>query len=494
MKKRVWAVLLLGFFLLGAKAFAAPTARPIYARLTVPVFFESEIPKDIDKVSEAVSRLTEEKIGASVTLVPLLYVFGVNDSSDVADPVKMSELELLEKQGVTFDVLPDDMPNAHFLELDGLLNQYGREARALIGDELLGYARTGGKLYVLPSVSDYVASSGVAMRRDIVEKYGIDLSGIHSLEDLDPMLSYVSQREPELKMISPNQTRRSFLGRLHFDDAILKCVCDLNPEDPARVVNYYATDEYLEAIRRFRRWYLTGYLPDQMALQSIRATQLMKAGELFSYLCAYKPGIEYEETISSGREMVVAPLMEPVITQRSINSSRWGISVKCLNPGKAMQFLNLMYTNGDLVNLLVYGIEGEHYVRLPDGAIDYPDGLSAETVGYHNTVPWVLPNQLPSYIWHGNDLNVWKDTERFNKTAKVSDAIGFTFDPSAVAPENDALNMIANRYTYGLETGQLDPDVYLAKMLKEMQEADAERVIAEAQRQYDLYLEGKSKP
>lgn len=486
MKKRVWAVLLFGFFLFDMSALAAPTARPIYARLTVPVFFESEIPKDIDRVSEAVSRLTEEKIGASVTLVPLLYVFGVNES---ADPVKMSELELLEKQGVNFDVLPDDMPNAHFLELDGLMDQYGRAARAVIGEELLGYARTGGKLYVLPSVSDYVASSGVAMRRDIVEKYGIDLSGIHSLEDLDSVLSYVGQREPDLKMISPNQTRRSFLGRLHFDDAILHCVCDLDPEDSSQVVNYYATDDYLESVRRFRRWYLSGYLPDQMALQSIRATQLMKAGGLFSYLCAYKPGIEYEETISAGREMVVAPLMEPVITQRSFNSSRWGISTRCSNPGKAMQFLNLLYTDGDLINLLVYGIEGEHYVRLPDGAIDYPDGLDAETVGYHNTVPWVLPNQLPSHIWHGNDLDVWKDTQEFNKTAKVSEAIGFTFDPGAVASENDALNQIADRYTYGLETGQLDPDVYLPKMLKEMEEAGVERVIAEAQRQYDRFLE-----
>ena len=490
MKKRIWAILCLGFLLLDANARAMSTARPIYARLTVPVFFESEIPKDIDKVSKAVSRLTEEKIGASVTLVPLLYVFGVNGSLDAADPVKISELELLEKQGVTFDVLPDDMPNARFLELESLMDGYGQQARAVIGEELLGYARTGGKLYVLPSVSDYVASSGIAMRRDIVEKYGIDLASIHSLEDLDPVFTYVSQREPDLKMISPNQTRRTFLGRLHYDDAILHCVCDLDPEDPSRVVNYYATDDYLESVRRFRRWYLSGYLPDQMALQNIRATQLMKAGELFSYLCAYKPGIEYEETISAGREMVVAPLMEPVITQRSIDSSRWGISPRCSNPGKAMQFLDLLYTDGDLINLLVYGIEGEHYVRLPDGAIDYPDGLDAGTVGYHNTVPWVLPNQLLSYVWRGNNLNVWKDTERFNKTAKVSEAIGFTFDPGPFALENDVLNRIADRYTYGLETGQLDPDVYLTKMLKEMEEAGVDRVIAEAQRQYDRFLEG----
>jgi putative aldouronate transport system substrate-binding protein len=491
-KKRVWIVLLLGLFLLGGCARASSTAKPIYARLTVPVFFESEIPKDIDKISEAVSRLTEEKIGASITLMPLLYVFGISDTSDVADPVKMSELELLEKQGVTFDVLPDDMPGARFLELDNLLDQYGREAKAVIGDELLNFTRADGKLYVLPSVSDYVASSGVAMRKDIVEKYDIDLSSIHSLKDLDPVLERVHALEPDLRLISPNQTRRGFLGRLRFDDAFLRCVCDLDPENPSRVVNYYATDEYRDAVNRFRRWYLSSYLPDQMMLQNTRAEQLMQAGELFAYNCAYKPGVDYEESMSSGRDVVVAPLMEPVITRRSLDSSRWGISQSCLNPGKAMQFLNLLYTDSDLVNLLIYGIEGEHYVRLPDGTIGYPDGMDAETAGYRNTVPWVLPNQLLSYVWHGNDPDVWKKTEVFNKTARVSKVIGFTFDPGPVQQENDALNGIVSNYSYGLETGQLDPDVYLTKMLKEMEEAGVERVIAEAQRQYDLFLKGEN--
>ena len=220
----------------------------------------------------------------------------------------------------------------------------------------------------------------------------------------------------------------------------------------------------------------------------------MQAGELFAYFCAYKPGVEYEESMSSGRDVVVASLMEPVITRRSLDSSRWGISQSCLNPGKAMQFLNLLYTDSDLVNLLIYGIEGEHYVRLPDGTIGYPDGVDAGIVGYCNTVPWVLPNQLLSYVWHGNDPDVWKETEVFNKTARVSEVIGFTFDPGPVRQENDALNGIVRNYNYGLETGQLNPDVYLPKMLKEMEEAGVERVIAEAQRQYDLYLEGKSEP
>lgn len=478
--------------LAGALAHAQSTARPIYARLTVPIFFESKIPGDIDRISEAVSRMTEEKIGASVTLVPLLYVFGGGGASDSVDLVRISEFELLEKQGVRFDVMPDDMPNVRFAELDALLDQYGREARSVISEELLDYTRTGGKLYVLPSVSDYVASSGVAMRKDIVEKYAIDISAIHSLADLDPILQTVRAAEPDLKMICPNQTRRGFLGRLRSKDAILGSVCDLDPEDPMQVVNYYATAEYRKTIQRLRGWYLCDYLPDQMALQNIRAEELMEAGELFAYLCAYKPGVEYEESVSSGRKVVVSQLMEPEITRRSLDSSRWGIYEGCLNPGKAMQFLNLLYTDQELVNLLIYGIEGEHYVRLPDGTIDYPDGTNAETVGYHNTVPWVLPNQLISYVWHGNDPDVWKETEEFNNTAKISEAIGFSFDPGAVAPENDALNGIVSRYSYGLETGQLDPDVYLPRMLQEMEEAGMERVVEEAQRQYDLYRKGGS--
>lgn len=489
MKKRAWALALLCLCL----ALPAPFARAdraIYAALYMPIFFESKIPDDIGLVSDAVSRLTEEKIGASVQLVPLLYLFGGSDSSN-ADLVRVSELELLEKQGVMFDVLPDDMPGANLIALDGLLGQYGAEAAAQIGETRLGYARVDGTLWYLPSISDYVASFGVAMRKDIVDKYGIDTSAIHSFADFDDIFTLVSANEPGLRMICPNQTRVSLLGRMKFQDAFPDCVADLSQENHSEVINYYATDAYRETVALFREWYLAGYLPEQMALQNTRAAQFVKAGELFAYTCACKPGIEYETSVDSGCEMVVVPLMDPVITKRSLESTRWGISAQCKNSGKAMQFLNLLYTDGELINLLLYGIEGTHYVLCEDGTIDYPEGITAESVGYRNTLPWTLPNQLLSYVWKGNDPDVWVETDEFNRIAAVSEAIDFTFDPSDLQTENAALNAIVSRYAYGLETGQLDPAVYLGQMLSEMTAMGADSVVTEVQRQYDEYLERK---
>ncbi|MEG1516221.1 MAG: hypothetical protein RSD95_15145, partial [Clostridia bacterium] len=62
-KKRLLGVLALGLCLICAPSHAA---RPIYAKLNMPILFESQIPRDIDQVSAALSKMTEEKIGVSV--------------------------------------------------------------------------------------------------------------------------------------------------------------------------------------------------------------------------------------------------------------------------------------------------------------------------------------------------------------------------------------------------------------------------------------------
>ena len=47
-----------------------------------------------------------------------------------------------------------------------------------------------------------------------------------------------------------------------------------------------------------------------------------------------------------------------------------------------MKFLNLLYTNAEVINLIDWGIEGVHYVKNEDGTIRYPDGVTAETSTY----------------------------------------------------------------------------------------------------------------
>lgn len=63
----------------------------------------------------------------------------------------------------------------------------------------------------------------------------------------------------------------------------------------------------------------------------------------------------------------------------------------------------------------------------------------------------------------------------------------FAFDDTAVKAENAAINKIASEYTYGLESGQLDPDIYLPEMLGKMQEAGETQVCLELSGQYQAW-------
>lgn len=492
--KRVLPRLLVVLFAIGLMLPVASADEPVYARIVMPVLYESEIPKDIDRVNAAVDAFAKRKIGASVQLVPILYVSSNSAAAGIEDPVRLSEIGMLEKQGITFDVLPAVLPHARFIELSALLDEYGSNIRRLVDKERQDHARMDGQLTELPSVSDYVASAGLTMRKDVLTKHGIHWSTVRSLEDVDALLRQIHQAEPELKLICANQTRRGLLSRFQFMDAVPNSVCDLDPNDSTRMVNYYATQPYLDTLRRIRRWHEAGYLPEQIALQNIRASQLVKAGELLGYFCAFKPGIDFEESTSCGREMVTVPLIEPAVTRRSLDIAHWGISATCLNPGKAMQLLDLLYSDSELANLLVYGLEGIHYVITEDGTIDYPEGVDASNVGYANSLPWLMPNQLLTHVWRGNDPDLWQKTDQFNKAAKVAPTLDFRFDPTPVEDANNALNRIALQYAYGLETGQLDPEVYLPVMLSEMESAGAQRVVAEAQRQYAQFLEGRLRP
>jgi putative aldouronate transport system substrate-binding protein len=164
------------------------------------------------------------------------------------------------------------------------------------------------------------------------------------------------------------------------------------------------------------------------------------------------------------------------------------MSETCEHPEKAVQFLNLLYSDSEIVNLLAYGVEDTHYEKKPDGTIGYPDGFSSSNIGYLNDAPWVLPNQFIEYIWEGNDPKLREKMRDYCDSAKESESLYFKLDSSAFNTELNVLNEIANQYAYGLETGQIDPDVYLPRMLEEMKGAGVDATIQKIQEQYDYYV------
>ncbi len=444
--------------------------------LTVPVIFESQIPEDFSKMEEAANEITRAAIGVEMDLIPVLRLV-------VSDSQRASEMALLKNQGIQFDLVHESLEEERLLRLNDLLPEYGSGILALFEENNLEFLDDE-ELYYLPSVSDYVAGQGIAMRKDIVDQYGIDISQLNSYQDFDELFQWLAPLEPELNMISSFFSQRTFFYR-YYVDKIPNTVFAVYPSDPERVVNIYDTEEYRQNAEIFRDWYLNGYTYEFMGLQNISAYQLVESGTLFSYVCAYKPGIDYEASSNCKMPMVVAKIKDPVVTDSTLTMNCWGISADCPYPEKAMELLNLFYTNSDLMNLISYGIEGVHYQVQEDGTINWPEGMDKDTAGYYNDAAWIVPNQFLTHIWEGEDADLWEQLDAYNRSAVQSQTLGFVFDDSKVKAENDAVNAIADKYDYGLGTGQLDPDIYVDRMLKEMKEAGLELVYQEVCRQYD---------
>lgn len=64
------------------------------------------------------------------------------------------------------------------------------------------------------------------------------------------------------------------------------------------------------------------------------------------------------------------------------NAISWMVSSTTDVPEAAMKFLNLTFTDEDIINLIIYGIEERDYVIDEDGYVSYPEGQDSTTVPY----------------------------------------------------------------------------------------------------------------
>ncbi|MCI7813199.1 MAG: ABC transporter substrate-binding protein [Lachnospiraceae bacterium] len=443
--------------------------------LTIPLFFENRIPDNISDVEEAVDALTYEKIGVNIQLIPMLRLVGT-------DTLRISEMNMIKRAGNSFDIVHASMPDIEMIDLTDLLPEYGSGIVELFqknGQDLFD----GRRLNALPSYSDYVGGQGIAMRKDLVEKYGIDLSALKTYDDFDALFAQIASQEPDMKMICSYSTGRGLLYRYGCNNFNGTVFC-VTPGDDTSVSNWYATEEYEHWVKLFRSWYEKGYIYEYSALQDIPASELVRAGELFSFVCAYKPGIDLETSSSCGMEMVVVQTRPAVITNESLSRGCWGISAYCQHPEEAMQFLNLLYTDEELVNLLSNGIAGIHYDKSEDGTIFPLPYEGTKNAEFLNDASWILPNQFLGDVRTGDDPMLWEKLHSYNLSAVNAPNLGFVFDDSEVEEERHSLNSIAAKYAYGLESGQLDPDIYLKEMLQKMEKAGEDKVYQELSEQF----------
>ncbi|WP_138750796.1 ABC transporter substrate-binding protein [Paenibacillus sinopodophylli] len=440
------------------------------------------ISPDVQLVQDEISKITKEKINATVKLLPIsIGAYG-------------QQLNLMSSSGEKLDLYlslssmyNSEVSTGKYIELDSLVEKYGQELSAQIDSAYLNSAKIDGKLYGVPGFKEFTTGiPGVAMRKDLVEKYNIDVTSIKSLDDLDAVFQTIKDNEPTITPLGVGLSvpfdQYTWYDRLGERYGVLP-----NFDNGLKVENLYETKEYSDALNTMHRWFKAGFINKDAATSQNNPSDMLKAGKTFAYFVAERPGTLEGEIRLTGKELIIAPLAESTYSTTSETLlTLWGISVNSSNPERTMMFLNMLYSDPAIANLLLWGIEGKHYVKATETSVDFPAGIDISTVGYANQA-WLVPNSSLTYTYKTEPADKWELTKKSNAESVKSKALGFLFNTEPVKNEITALNNVGTQYVKILESGTIDPADKLDEFNAKLKAAGIEKVIAEKQKQLDAW-------
>jgi putative aldouronate transport system substrate-binding protein len=492
MKKRMSGITFLLTVMLLFPACGSKNANSSGTTEEIQVVFwvPGEIPRDLQKIQDEISKITVEKINATVKLLA------------ISSGNYTQQMNLILASGEKVDVAPVKpeqfggyVSNGQLIPLDDLLTEYGQGILQALGSDYTKGGKVNGKIYGVTSIRDLALELILCIRKDYVDKYHIDASKNLTFEDVGSILKTVKGAEPNsTQLISVNRTQTPIEYSADFDplnDGFGVLLDILNKDHELKLVNWFEHPKYAENLKTIRSWYEAGYIPKDIVTNKEGRASEIKAGKGICYIYKGKPGFDAQESRNNGTTMITISISEPYALTSTLQAIEWTIPHNSKIPEKAMQFMNLMYTDPDIVNLFDWGIEGVHYVKASDGTIDYPEGVTAMNSGWNLNQGWMFGNQFLSHIWKGDSTTLWKDVDNFNKVAVQSKAIGFTFDASKFKTEMAALNNLKEQYKFGLESGSMDPEVMLPEFISKLKAAGIDEVIAEKQRQLDEWAKNQ---
>lgn len=436
-------------------------------------------------VQEAINKYLAEKTNLNATVKITCFDYGSYPN----------KLQAMISAGEKFDIcFTANWANNYFQQsakgafvpLNDLWDKYAPKTKALFSDALIKGTQVNGQNFAIPANKELAHQWGLVVRKDIADKYKMDLSNVKSLADMEPFFKTIKEKEPNMYALEACIGESPFrlmdfdrLGDEKYPGVVTNDSADM------KVFNELEAPQTMEFFKQMHKFYQAGYIREDAAtVNDYTADQ--KAGKMFAAVRSLKPGKDVEESNAMGQKYVQINLTPAVLSNRETTGSMQAISRTSENPERALMFLELVNTDPELNNLINFGIEGKHYVKVSDGIIkDGPD-----VAKYNPGTAWAIGNQFINYLKDNEDPKKWDNFKAFNESATPTKTLGFVFDPTPVKTEIAQCVNLWDQYVAPLETGTADPEKSLPEAIKAFKAAGADKIIAEKQKQLDAYLAG----
>lgn len=434
---------------------------------------------DMQSVMEEANKIIEPAIGAKLDLQMI-------DTGSYAE-----KMQMMMAGGEVMDLVFTGYINTYaqcvsrggLLDITDLLKTQTPGFLETIPDYILDSAYIDGKLYAVPNAQVISAQPSIAIRHDIAEEYGLDLDKVKSVDDLADFYNWILANKQDLyPMRAINMASTIDTNYLSVLDGYWVKKSDMTDgDDKVTVIPECNLDMTRERADILYEWYQRGWIRNDVMTTSNDSADY-SAGRYVTFYCGWKPG--YDKTLSSTLGIDYDIVQLPIDCYAgSSTSTMIGVSRTSKNPEKAVKFIELINTNKELYNLIVFGIEGKHYTTDEEGKVT----VIADSGYNQKSGDWKFGSQFNALVRAGQDSDIWEQTQKFNEDCIENPIAGFVFDNTPVAAEVASIETVNSQYNVRLYGAQ-NPNEYWNDFVTKSKNAGAEKVAAELEKQICEYL------
>ncbi|CKH17447.1 ABC transporter substrate-binding protein [Streptococcus pneumoniae] len=386
--------------------------------------------------------------------------------------------------------------------LDELLANANKIIEEKVGAKLdiqyLGWGDYGKKMSVITSsgenydiafADNYIVNAQKGAYADLTELYKKEGKDLYKA--LDP--AYIKGNTVNGKIYAvPFAIGKVFIPSDNFDYPVangLPFVIDLEG-DTTKVVNRYEVPRFKEHLKTLHKFYEAGYIPKDVATSDTSFD--LQQDTWFVREETVGPA-DYGNSLLSrvaNKDIQIKPITNFIKKNQTTQVANFVISNNSKNKEKSMEILNLLNTNPELLNGLVYGPEGKNWEKIEgkENRVRVLDGYKGNTHmgGWNTGNNWIL------YINENVTDQQIENSKKELAEAKESPALGFIFNTDNVKSEISAIANTMQQFDTAINTGTVDPDKAIPELMEKLKSEGAyEKVLNEMQKQYDEFLKNK---
>ena len=501
MKKKLMASLLAASLAVGTQAAFAPAAfadeEPYEIVMILPTLGAD--PSGLAAVEDAVNAVVTPELGVKLTLSP---IFAFNLVSE--ENLMITSGDKIDLAMVLFTGLGSWVNQGSFLELDDLYEQYGADIA-----EAEGVAIAGGyynnHLYAIPSEEKLARSYGFWARADIVEELGFSYEPDHeyTAEELEELFAAYKEKYGDgYYCVSGTTATSDFFTYFQPVDVLggslsYGVLMDGGLGGDFTVVDAYETPEYEAYAQRMYDWAQKGYIPADASTNTDSGATQIQSGYYLGGWSSTETDMQSNMTRDCGYPMTAINTIAPWCQTSMYQSSMWAIPVTCENPEKTFQFLNYLYADNALDNILTFGLEGSSYEIVEKGekegqmVVRYPEGVDAANTPYNSPLH-VFGDKTTIAVFEPMTLDYYTMCEEFNNNIpeeRISKTLGYVFNDTPVSTQASAVSAVVQQYSGIIAAGAQDPATVLPEFISALKDAGIDDIIEENQRQLNEWLE-----